>query len=96
MKLIGQHSQDDGYVSQDYHGGFNYNTSGSDLTSYMDTYPTSTGHVTCTGGSYVNQTPSPDGGVGELEAVLRTKDAEIHHLRGVMEKNETAIFQVSV
>ncbi|XP_021351622.1 leucine zipper putative tumor suppressor 2 homolog isoform X2 [Mizuhopecten yessoensis] len=41
------------------------------------------------------QTPSPsDSGVGELEAMLKEKDAEINTLRDVMEKNEKAIFQV--
>ena len=41
------------------------------------------------------QTPSPsDSGVGELEAMLRDKDAEIKKLRETMEKNETAILQV--
>ncbi|KAL3863730.1 hypothetical protein ACJMK2_005469 [Sinanodonta woodiana] len=45
-------------------------------------------------GSYV-QTPSPsDSGVGELEAMLKEKDAEINTLREVMDKNEKAIFQV--
>lgn len=40
-------------------------------------------------------TPSPsDSGVGELEAMLRDKDAEIQHLRETMEKNENAIMQV--
>ncbi|CAG2233850.1 unnamed protein product [Mytilus edulis] len=40
-------------------------------------------------------TPSPsDSGVGELEAMLREKDAEINTLREVMDKNERAIFQV--
>ena len=29
-----------------------------------------------------------------LRAMLKEKDAEIRHLRGVMERNETAIFQV--
>lgn len=41
------------------------------------------------------QTPSPsDSGVGELEAMLKEKDAEINVLREVMDKNERAIFQV--
>ena len=41
------------------------------------------------------QTPSPsDSGVGELEAMLKEKDAEINILREVMDKNERAIFQV--
>ncbi|XP_060595679.1 leucine zipper putative tumor suppressor 2 homolog isoform X1 [Ruditapes philippinarum] len=41
------------------------------------------------------QTPSPsDSGVGELEAILKEKDAEINILRDVMDKNERAIFQV--
>ena len=41
------------------------------------------------------QTPSPsDSGVGELEAMLKEKDAEINTLREVMDKNERAIFQV--
>lgn len=41
------------------------------------------------------QTPSPsDSGVGELEAILKEKDAEINTLRDVMDKNERAIFQV--
>lgn len=41
------------------------------------------------------QTPSPsDSGVGELEAMLREKDAEINTLREVMDRNERAIFQV--
>ncbi|XP_062604883.1 leucine zipper putative tumor suppressor 2 homolog [Saccostrea cucullata] len=41
------------------------------------------------------QTPSPsDSGVGELEAMLKEKDAEINTLRDVMDKNERAIFQV--
>ncbi|KAK3590127.1 hypothetical protein CHS0354_041179 [Potamilus streckersoni] len=45
-------------------------------------------------GSYA-QTPSPsDSGVGELEAMLKEKDAEINTLREVMDKNEKAIFQV--
>ena len=40
-------------------------------------------------------TPSPsDSGVGELEAMLRDKDAEIAHLRETLEKNETAILKV--
>ena len=103
MRLSGQHSQDDGYVSQDYHGG-HYSTSGSDLTGYMESaghysdVPGQTGsHKMSPGGSYVAETPSPsDSGLGELEAVLRDKDAEIRHLRGVMERNETAIFQVLV
>lgn len=43
----------------------------------------------------VGQTPSPsDSGVGELEAMLREKDAEILTLRQVMDRNERAIFQV--
>lgn len=43
------------------------------------------------------QTPSPsDSGVGELEAMLKEKDAEINTLRDVMDKNERAIFQVSI
>ncbi|CAG5134938.1 unnamed protein product [Candidula unifasciata] len=43
----------------------------------------------------VLQTPSPsDSGVGELEAMLREKDAEINTLREVMDRNERAIFQV--
>ncbi|XP_059161626.1 leucine zipper putative tumor suppressor 2 homolog isoform X1 [Physella acuta] len=43
----------------------------------------------------VLQTPSPsDSGVGELEAILREKDAEINTLREVMDRNERAIFQV--
>lgn len=42
------------------------------------------------------QTPSPsDSGVGELEAMLKEKDAEINTLRDVMDKNERAIFQVN-
>ncbi|GFN75379.1 leucine zipper putative tumor suppressor 2-like protein [Plakobranchus ocellatus] len=41
------------------------------------------------------QTPSPsDSGVGEHEAILREKDAEINTLREVMDRNERAIFQV--
>ncbi|XP_041368230.1 leucine zipper putative tumor suppressor 2 homolog isoform X2 [Gigantopelta aegis] len=41
------------------------------------------------------QTPSPsDSGVGELEILLREKDAEINTLRDVMDRNERAIFQV--
>ena len=41
------------------------------------------------------QTPSPsDSGVGEVETMLRDKDAEITHLRETMEHNETVIFQV--
>ena len=41
------------------------------------------------------QTPSPsDSGVGELEAMLRDKDATIQHLRETMERNESAILQV--
>ena len=41
------------------------------------------------------QTPSPsDSGVGELEVLLREKDAEINTLRDVMDRNERAIFQV--
>ena len=41
------------------------------------------------------QTPSPsDSGVGELEAMLKERDAEINVLREVMDKNERAIFQV--
>lgn len=41
------------------------------------------------------QTPSPsDSGVGELEAILREKDAEINTLREVMDRNERAILQV--
>lgn len=44
----------------------------------------------------VGQTPSPsDSGVGELEAMLKEKDAEIFTLRQVMDRNERAIFQVS-
>ncbi|ESO99065.1 hypothetical protein LOTGIDRAFT_173993 [Lottia gigantea] len=40
-------------------------------------------------------TPSPsDSGVGELELMLREKDAELNTLRDVMDKNERAIFQV--
>ena len=43
------------------------------------------------------QTPSPsDSGVGELEAMLKEKDAEINTLRDVMDKNERAIFQVGI
>ena len=43
----------------------------------------------------VLQTPSPsDSGVGEHEAILREKDAEINTLREVMDRNERAIFQV--
>ncbi|KAH9524702.1 hypothetical protein Btru_027582 [Bulinus truncatus] len=43
----------------------------------------------------VLQTPSPsDSGVGELEQILREKDAEINTLREVMDRNERAIFQV--
>jgi hypothetical protein len=43
------------------------------------------------------QTPSPsDSGVGELEAMLKEKDAEINTLRDVMDKNERAIFQVNI
>lgn len=42
-----------------------------------------------------HQTPSPsDSGVGELEAMLRDKDATIQHLRQTMERNESAILQV--
>ena len=98
---MGQQSQDDGYVSQDYHGSHNYSTSGSDLTGYMDTspsrYTTVQGHMMSPDSSYVKQTPSPsDSGVGEMEAMLQNKNAEIQHLRGVMERNETAIFQVSI
>jgi len=41
------------------------------------------------------QTPSPsDSGVGELEAVLREKDAELQRLRETMERNEIVIMQV--
>ncbi|XP_076435994.1 uncharacterized protein LOC143275627 [Babylonia areolata] len=41
------------------------------------------------------QTPSPsDSGVGELEAMLKEKEAEIMTLRQVMDCNERAIFQV--
>ena len=41
------------------------------------------------------QTPSPsDSGVGELEAMLREREAEISTLRQVMDRNERAIFQV--
>lgn len=41
------------------------------------------------------QTPSPsDSGVGELEAMLKEKDAEIQTLRQVMDNNERAILQV--
>ncbi|XP_067656624.1 leucine zipper putative tumor suppressor 2 homolog [Haliotis asinina] len=41
------------------------------------------------------QTPSPsDSGVGELEAMLKEKDAELNTLRDVMDRNERAIFQV--
>ena len=40
-------------------------------------------------------TPSPsDSGVGELEAMLRDKDAEINQLRETIEVNERAIIQV--
>ncbi|KAK0043569.1 leucine zipper putative tumor suppressor 2 [Biomphalaria pfeifferi] len=47
------------------------------------------------GAEGVLQTPSPsDSGVGELEAILREKDAEINTLREVMDRNERAIFQV--
>lgn len=43
------------------------------------------------------QTPSPsDSGVGELEAVLREREAELARLRETMERNETAIMQVGV
>lgn len=50
----------------------------------------SSSHIDC----YV-QTPSPsDSGVGELEAMLKEKDAEINTLREVMDKNERAIIQV--
>ena len=42
------------------------------------------------------QTPSPsDSGVGELEAMLKEREAEILTLRQVMDRNERAIFQVS-
>ena len=41
------------------------------------------------------QTPSPsDSGLGELEAIIRDKDAQIRQLRDTMERNETAILQV--
>ncbi|XP_005090190.1 leucine zipper putative tumor suppressor 2 isoform X2 [Aplysia californica] len=47
------------------------------------------------GAEIMLQTPSPsDSGVGELEAMLREKDAEINTLREVMDRNERAIFQV--
>ncbi|KAK3733751.1 hypothetical protein RRG08_026865 [Elysia crispata] len=47
------------------------------------------------GETNVLQTPSPsDSGVGEHEAILREKDAEINTLREVMDRNERAIFQV--
>ena len=40
------------------------------------------------------QTPSPsDSGVGELEVMIKEKDAEIQTLRDVMDTNERAIFQ---
>lgn len=40
-------------------------------------------------------TPSPsDSGVGELEAMLKEREAEILTLRQVMDRNERAIFQV--
>ena len=41
------------------------------------------------------QTPSPsDSGLGDLEAMIRDKDAQIRQLRETMERNETAILQV--
>ncbi|XP_074642909.1 leucine zipper putative tumor suppressor 2 homolog [Tubulanus polymorphus] len=40
-------------------------------------------------------TPSPsDSGVGEIEALLRDKDAQINQLRETMDQNERVIFQV--
>jgi len=63
--------------------------SDSVLASHMSRL-SSTNHME----GYV-QTPSPsDSGVGELEAILKEKDAEIHTLRDVMDKNERAILQV--
>jgi hypothetical protein len=42
-------------------------------------------------------TPSPsDSGVGELEAMLKEKETEILLLRQVMDRNERAIFQVTL
>ena len=51
--------------------------------------------VWCPGTEPMLQTPSPsDSGVGELEAMLREKDAEMNTLREVMDRNERAILQV--
>jgi len=44
---------------------------------------------------YVQTTPSPsDSGVGEVEALIREKEAELTKLRDTMERNEQAILQV--
>ena len=76
------------------HNGYPYKT--SDTQSYASS---NLSRVSSNmGGDVYNMgTPSPsDSGVGEIEAVLRSKDAEIRNLRETMEKNESAILQVCV
>ena len=47
-------------------------------------------------GDIIGGTPSPsDSGVGELEAMLKEREAEILTLRQVMDRNERAILQVN-
>ena len=60
----------------------------------VDQSPTRKPSVACS--DVPTQTPSPsDSGVGELEAMLKEREAEILTLRQVMDRNERAIFQVS-
>lgn len=124
------HSQDDGYVSQDYSNGMHsHSTSNvSQGSLHIDTHATTTladkpgpyliqpdshhglgftmGRPESHASSNLSrvssghpdgyiQTPSPsDSGVGDMEALLREKDAEIQQLRETMAHNEMAILKV--
>lgn len=98
----------EGYVSQTSptasHGNTTVNRSPNSSITYAEFTPKSMleSSQNSTHGRYsaghpegLFGTPSPsDSGVGELENMLRDKDAEISHLRNTLEQNETAILRV--
>ncbi|KAK2192899.1 hypothetical protein NP493_21g10007 [Ridgeia piscesae] len=99
------HSQDDGYMSQEYHNDSHNRSSSNHNDSNHSDSNVSPGsmqrrcHGNCRSDSLtssnlsgVSLSPS-DSGVGELEALLRVKDSVIEQLRETMARNETAIIE---
>ncbi|WAR22274.1 LZTS2-like protein [Mya arenaria] len=91
-------SHDDGYGSQDYGVTSSHNICHECIRTSDRADSVAASHMSRLSSNQIEgyiQTPSPsDSGVGELEAILKEKDAEINTLRDVMDKNERAIFQV--